>query len=60
MSTEKKDVQKLRLYEYECNGKKGHISGYSSINAKVRVARRGIASLPLEVTVREIEEDKKQ
>jgi len=50
-------TQELRLYAYTTSeGKKGHISGYSAIDAKIRVVRRAIASLPMEVDVREIKE----
>jgi len=50
-------TQELRLYAYTTSdNKKGHISGYSAINAKRRVANRGIVHLPMEVEVQELEE----
>ncbi len=57
MSTEEY-VQPLRLYEYTTNdGRKGHISGYNELDAKIRVARRALVNFPLEVEeCREIEE----
>jgi hypothetical protein len=43
-------VQELRLYEYSTNdGREGTIAAFSELDAKIRVARRAIVCLPLEI-----------
>jgi hypothetical protein len=44
--------QELRIYAYTTTtGQTGTIAAYSALDAKVRVARRAIVALPMEVEI---------